>query len=721
MDEGYEPWSIMALTFTNKAAKEIKERISSQVGEEKARMLWMNTFHSIFAKILRKEAAYIGYETNFTIYDQADSKSLVRSIIKEMQLDEKQYKPSTIIERISSAKSNMIGPKEYVRHANLMANDERSRIPSTHKIYQRYCERCKQANAMDFDDLLINTYNLFDEHPDVLERYTKRFKYILVDEFQDTNYVQGCIVWQLTQNHQHICVVGDDAQSIYSFRGANIDNILGFTKRYKNTKIFKLEQNYRSTQNIVNAANSLIAQNSEQIKKNVYSEQEEGEPITLYQAYSDTEESEIVANKIKSQHRNKGFQYNDFAILYRTNAQSRTFEESFRRHAIPYRIYGGLSFYQRKEIKDVIAYFRLICNQHDEEALKRIINYPTRGIGETTMKRLSETANNANVSLWTVLENPENYQLKLNKGTISKLSSFHAMITELITNNANKNAYEMAIEIIRQTKISAEIFGDNTIEGKSKQENINELLNGINEFINSREEEGDNENKLHDFLSEVSLISGTESQDDENKDKVTLMTIHSAKGLEFSSVFIVGVEENLLPSNMAQNSSRELEEERRLFYVAITRAKEYCTLTYSKSRYRYGNSEECKPSRFIKEIDSKYLKKAGGINEYFIEKSFNRQFSKNHFTINEKRANFIEQKHIVPPKLKKIETKTSTESTSDNPLRVGFVIEHERFGIGEVINVEGNGENAKATIKFCNVGTKQLLLKYAKYTIKEQI
>ena len=478
LEHGYEPWSILALTFTNKAANEMKERIAQKVGQERARRLWMSTFHSIFAKILRLEAVHIGYEPNFTIYDQSDSKSLVRSIIKEMQLDEKVYKPSTIVERISSAKSNMLSPAEYTRSADRMNSDQRSRVPSTHEIYRRYCERCRQANAMDFDDLLLNTYHLFDEHPEVLARYTERFKYVLVDEFQDTNYVQGCIVWQLTQARRRVCVVGDDAQSIYSFRGANIDNILGFTKRYGETKIFKLEQNYRSTQNIVNAANSLIAKNSEQIRKNVFSELEQGEPLILCQAYSDLEESEIVANRIQALRRSEGLAYSDFAILYRTNAQSRTFEEAFRKRSMPYRIYGGLSFYQRKEIKDIIAYFRVICNPHDEEALKRIINYPARGIGETTMKHLHEAANSAGTSMWRVLAEPESYQLKVNKGTLSKLATFAEMINEFIVSLEKKNAYEIAVEIIRRSGISAEIYGDSTVEGKSRQENIEELLNG---------------------------------------------------------------------------------------------------------------------------------------------------------------------------------------------------------------------------------------------------
>lgn len=726
LEHGYEPWSILALTFTNKAANEMKERIAQKVGQERARRLWMSTFHSIFAKILRLEAVHIGYEPNFTIYDQSDSKSLVRSIIKEMQLDEKVYKPSTIVERISSAKSNMLSPAEYTRSADRMNGDLRSRVPSTHEIYRRYCERCRQANAMDFDDLLLNTYHLFDEHPDVLARYTERFKYVLVDEFQDTNYVQGCIVWQLTQARRRVCVVGDDAQSIYSFRGANIDNILGFTKRYGETKIFKLEQNYRSTQNIVNAANSLIAKNSEQIRKNVFSELEQGEPLILCQAYSDLEESEIVANRIQTLRRSEGLAYSDFAILYRTNAQSRTFEEAFRKRSMPYRIYGGLSFYQRKEIKDIIAYFRIICNPHDEEALKRIINYPARGIGETTMKHLHEAANNAGTSMWKVLTEPESYQLKVNKGTLSKLATFAEMINEFIMNLEKKNAYEIAVEIIRRSGISAEIYGDNTVEGKSRQENIEELLNGISEFVSSCEEEGNPENRLPDFLAEVSLMSDNESQDDADDEKITLMTIHSAKGLEFNSVFIVGVEENLLPSNMAQNSARELEEERRLFYVAITRAKVHCTLTFAKSRYRYGSFEFCEPSRFLKDIDRAYIRMLGD-NTTYIKSTPRPQAPAGVPTFaltNRMRTTpptpQEPPRRIVPQRLQRITPSSapaSAASAGNAPLRIGQIIEHERFGVGDVINVEGSGENAKATIKFRNVGVKQLLLKFARYKI----
>ncbi len=723
LEHGYEPWSIMALTFTNKAAKEMRERIAVQVGEERARMLWMNTFHSVFAKILRREAVYLGYESNFTIYDQADSKSLVKSIIKEMQLDEKLYKPSNVLERISSAKSNMLAPSDYARDPDRMNGDQRSRIPSVHKIYARYCERCRQANAMDFDDLLINTYRLFDEFPEVLARYSERFKYVLVDEFQDTNYVQGCIVWMLTKSRRRVCVVGDDAQSIYSFRGANIDNILGFTKRYADTKVFKLEQNYRSTQNIVNAANSLIAKNSEQIRKNVYSELSAGEPLLLQQAYSDIEESEIVVNNILRLKRNESLQYSDFAILYRTNAQSRTFEEALRKRSMPYRIYGGLSFYQRKEIKDVVAYFRLVCNPRDEEALKRVINYPARGIGDTTMQRLHAAADGASVSLWQVIEEPERFELNVNKGTLSKLAAFREMIEGFVVDAERKDAYEVAVEIIRRSGVSSEIYADVSTEGKSRQENIEELVSGIKSFVEENQEEGNDNCKLRDFLAEVSLMSDLESDDEGEGDneKITLMTIHSAKGLEFNTVFIVGVEENLLPSSMAQNSSRELEEERRLFYVAITRAKEHCMLTFAKSRYRYGSFEFCEPSRFLKEIDRAYIRMSGGTALGVQSKQSTGAPS---FALTNRQGVapvVTEQRRVVPPKLQRVPTSAPAAAVSSgaNPLRVGQTIEHNRFGIGEVVNVEGCGDNAKATIRFKNVGVKQLLLKFAQYKIIE--
>ena len=729
LEHGYEPWSIMALTFTNKAAKEMKERIAARVGERNARMLWMNTFHSIFAKILRREAQHLGYEPNFTIYDQSDSKSLVRTIVKEMQLDEKIYKPSTVVERISSAKSNMLTPVEYARSADRMQSDQRSRMPSMCEIYRRYCDRCLQANAMDFDDLLINTYRLFDEHPEVLEYYTERFKYILVDEFQDTNYVQGCIVWQLTKKRRRVCVVGDDAQSIYSFRGANIDNILGFTKRYTETKVFKLEQNYRSTQNIVNAANSLIAKNSEQIRKNVYSELSVGEPLMLKQAYSELRESEIVVNDIVRMRRSGLLRYSDFAVLYRTNAQSRIFEETLRKYSIPYRIYGGLSFYQRKEIKDVIAYFRVICNPHDEEALKRIINYPARGIGETTVKKLCDTAHSAGVSVWTVLDALDKYKLNLNKGGILKLATFTGMMKELINVAQCKDAYEAADMVVKRSGIYSELENDRTVEALSQKENINELCSAIDTFVKRRDEENNSERKLSDFLAEVSLVSNVEDEEEQGSEKVSLMTIHSAKGLEFKVVFVVGAEEGLLPKCSFLSPGRELEEERRLFYVAITRAMEYCIITYSTERRVYTSfgpeQKKRKMSPFVEDIDRAYIRMAGAGQQQMRPARTPQPPGMPAFSLtNRVRSNeappAVEPRRIVPPRLQRIApTSTTAQSAgaAGNPLRVGLVIEHNRFGIGEVINVEGAGDNAKATIKFRNVGVKQLLLKFAQYKI----
>ena len=615
LEHGYEPWSILALTFTNKAAGEMKERIAARVGERAASMLWMGTFHSVFSKILRRESHHIGYDPQFTIYDQSDSRSLVKSIIKEMQLDDKVYKPNAVAERISAAKSSLVSPSDYENDGGLRGDDVRARIPSVYEIYKRYAERCRLANAMDFDDLLVNTYRLFKEHPDVCRQYVERFRYVLVDEYQDTNYVQGCIVWQLTQERRSICVVGDDAQSIYSFRGANIGNILGFTERYAGARIFKLEQNYRSTKMIVNAANSLISRNQEQIRKTVFSDRGEGEPLALYSAYSDFEEGEIVANKIAALRRSEGLGYSDFAILYRTNAQSRIFEEAFRKRSFPYRIFGGLSFYQRKEIKDVIAYFRLICNRKDEEAFKRIINYPARGIGDKSVLKVKERAMANNTSLWDVLLDPVGCGLDVNKGTLSKLQNFASMIENFSLLSNEKNAIEVARAVMKDSGIRDDIYNDNSVEGKARQENIEELMNGIQDFVDVRREEGNTNDKLVDFLSEVSLMSDLDNDDDGDGERITLMTIHSAKGLEFRTVFIVGLEEELFPNQCAQSSLRELEEERRLFYVAITRAKDHCVLSFAKSRYKYGQFNFCEPSRFINEIDKRYIAMQGGVQK----------------------------------------------------------------------------------------------------------
>lgn len=748
LENGFEPWSILALTFTNKAAGEMKERISAKVGERAASMLWMGTFHSVFSKILRREAHLLGFTPQFTIYDQSDSRSLVKSIIKEMGLDEKIYKPNVVAERISGAKSALISSRDYENDGGLRGDDVRARIPSTYEIYKRYDERCRLANAMDFDDLLVNTYRLFKEHPEVLEQYVSRFRYVLVDEFQDTNYVQGCIVWQLTEARRAICVVGDDAQSIYSFRGANIGNILGFTERYQGARIFKLEQNYRSTRMIVNAANSLIERNSEQIKKNVYSERGDGEPLALYSAYSDFEEGEIVANKISELRRREGLAFSDFAILYRTNAQSRIFEEAFRKRAFPYRIFGGLSFYQRKEIKDVIAYFRLICNKDDEEAFKRVINYPARGIGDKTIQKVKEYAMENGMSLWDAIANPFATALDISKGTMTKLQGFVALVDGFALMAAEKNALEVAREVLLKSGITLELSRDNTVEGKARQENIEELVNGIADFVDIRMQEGNPNAGLIDFLSEVSLMSDLDSDNEENTDRITLMTIHSAKGLEFPTVFIVGLEEELFPNQCAQSSLKEMEEERRLLYVAITRAKDHCVLSFAKSRYRYGQFGFCEPSRFIKEINPRYIAMQGGVQAQRPQQqssSFRSgsMFGRTNSGYSQRSSSFATEQRPVQtaPRVEQTPAKRviSASAFMEKPanlrrmsdverdfyapksnhaaLNIGMIVQHDRFGMGEVQATEGVGENAKATIKFQNAGVKTLLLKFAKLKI----
>lgn len=607
LENGYNPWNILALTFTNKAAREMKERIARQVGEQRARFLWMGTFHSVFSRILRAEASHIGFTSQFTIYDSADSKSLIRSIIKEMGLDEKTYKPGSVQARISNAKNHLVSPSGYAANKEAYEGDLAAKMPAIRDIYSRYRERCRQAGAMDFDDLLVYTYILFRDFPDVLARYREQFRYVLVDEYQDTNYAQHSIVLQLTKENQRVCVVGDDAQSIYSFRGADIDNILYFTKIYPDTKVFKLEQNYRSTQTIVRAANSLIEKNERQIPKEVFSEKERGEAIGVFQAYSDVEEGDIVTNKIAQLRREHDYEYSDFAILYRTNAQSRVFEEALRKRGMPYKIYGGLSFYQRKEIKDIIAYFRLVVNPNDEEAFKRIINYPARGIGDTTVGKIITAATDNNVSLWTALCEPITYGLSINKGTHTKLQDFRALIEQFMADVTVKNAYEIGTEIIRQSGIINEVCQDNSPENLSRKENIEELVNGMNDFCAMRQEEGNTNVSLIDFLSEVSLLTDQDSDKEGDGEKVTLMTVHSAKGLEFRNVFVVGMEENLFPSGMAGDSPRAMEEERRLFYVAITRAEEHCFLSFAKTRFRYGKMEFGSPSRFLRDIDTRFL------------------------------------------------------------------------------------------------------------------
>ena len=727
LEQGYTPWSILALTFTNKAAREMKERIARQVGDQ-ARYLWMGTFHSIFSRILRCEAQVIGFSSNFTIYDSSDSKSLIKSIVKEMQLDDKTYKSGLIQARISNAKNHLVFPDAYVSNAELYQYDLNAKVPATRDIYRQYWERCRQSDAMDFDDLLL-------------------------DEYQDTNFAQHSIVLQLTQEHQRVCVVGDDAQSIYSFRGANIDNILKFTQLYKGAKLFKLEQNYRSTQTIVCAANSLIEKNSEQIKKEVFSEKAKGEPIGVFNAYSDVEEGEIVANQIVKLRSREHYSYNDFAILYRTNAQSRIFEEALRKRSLPYKIYGGLSFYQRKEIKDVISYFRLAVNPNDEEAFKRVLNYPARGIGDTTLNKVIDAAAQHHVSLWMVLEEPLAYGLNINKGMHTKLQGFRELVKSFIVEIPKKNAYELGAMIVRQSGIMNEIYQSNDPENLSRQENIEELINGMHDFCAIREEEGNENILLTDFLSEVSLLTDQDNEKEEDAEKITLMTIHSAKGLEFKNVFVVGLEENLFPSALSLNSYKELEEERRLFYVAITRAEEHCYLSFAKSRFKYGKMEFSSPSRFLKDIDVHFLKlpqeeqMARRIDErasrfcreqnerasrfLFDESasqpSYGRSSSnlsggqKSFFVGERPKAEII--RPSVPRNLTKVGLATVSKPSAAGTLPVnvlaGQVIEHERFGIGDVIKVEGTGENSKATVRFRNAGEKQLLLKFARFKVVE--
>lgn len=713
LEHGYRPWGILALTFTNKAAREMKGRISKLVGDESARYLWMGTFHSMFLRILRAESDEIGFSSKFTIYDTADSKSLIRSIIKEMKLDEKQYKPGAVQARISNAKNHLVTPSSYAGNKEAYEGDCAAKMPAIRDIYRRYWERCRQADAMDFDDLLLYTFLLFRDKPEVLARYQQQFNYILVDEYQDTNYAQHCIVLQLSKVHQRVCVVGDDAQSIYSFRGADIDNILYFTKIYPATKVFKLEQNYRSTQTIVCAANSLIEKNQRQIRKVVFSEKERGEALGVFQAYSDIEESDIVVNKILELRRKEHFGYSDYAILYRTNAQSRVFEEAMRKRSIPYRIYGGLSFYQRKEIKDVIAYFRLVVNPNDEEAFKRIINYPARGIGDTTLRKIITAASEYSVSLWTILDEPLSYGLNFNKGTTAKLQAFKQLIAGFMNDSVSLDAAEMGQTIIKQAGIMNEVCQDSTLDNLSRKENIEELVNGMNDFCAQRKEEGDNNISLTDYLSEVSLLTDQDS-DDDSDEKVTLMTIHSAKGLEFPVVFVVGLEEDLFPSAMAGDSMRALEEERRLFYVAITRAEHHCFLSYAKSRMRYGKMEFGLPSRFLKDIDVNYLSLPGQMAYAKREEPRTSLFTKQQ---PQPKPTFTP---TTPRNLKRVTTlspSSSATTTSNVGLQVGQYIEHERFGLGRVIEVEGMGDNAKATIHFENAGDKQLLLRFARFKV----
>lgn len=737
---GYPPYRLLALTFTNKAANEMKERIAALVGTETAQRLWAGTFHSIFSRILRANADRLGYRHDFTIYDASDSLSLIKSIIRELQLDDKTYKPSTVQAIISHAKNALIEPQAYARNRELIEMDTRSKRPLIHEIYRIYRQRCFVSGAMDFDDLLLNTNILFRDHPDVLQHYRDLFAYILVDEYQDTNFAQHHIVSQLGKDHNHICVVGDDAQSIYSFRGANIHNILGLSKEYPGLKIFKLERNYRSTQNIVNTANSLIAKNKEQIPKQVFSEKEQGNKVQVISAYSDFEEGFIVSNRIAEMRLTTHCDYNDFAVLYRTNAQSRELEEALRERNIPYRIYGGMSFYQRKEIKDAIAYFRLTINPDDEEALKRVINYPARGIGDTTLSKLIERAHSQEASIWKVISDPIGYNLAVNNGTLNKLKTFKDLIDELRYEADKKNTPELAETIIKQSGIWGEISSDRTPENINRQENIEELLNGVHKFCVGRKEAGKEQTSLSDFLAEISLATDQDNGDETEQDKVTLMTVHASKGLEFKQVFIVGVEEDLFPSAMSKNSEREIEEERRLLYVAITRAGENCTLTYALSRYRHRQTVFPSPSRFIKDLDSRYV----DMPVQTKQESPRETLSWNRFPFDAERprktSRWNEEDTDRTPaprpftapspgkRLTKIDSKPigethsttqSTVATAAGQVEIGTLICHARFGNGTVTAIEDTGDNCKITVEFENVGRKQLLLKFAKFTIIE--
>ena len=784
LSKGMKPWSIMALTFTNKAAREMKERIGRLVGDDLAQHLYMGTFHSIFSRILRAEAEHIGFNNNFTIYDEADSRSLIKAIVKEMGLDDKSYKPTAVHAKISMAKNNLVSAESYASDAAIYEQNKRAQMPEVGKIFLAYVQRCKQANAMDFDDLLVLTHQLFREHEEIRQKYAARFDYILVDEYQDTNHVQMSIVMQLCKEKLRVCAVGDDSQSIYSFRGANIDNILNYQKQLKGTRLFKLEQNYRSTQTIVKAANSLIKNNRNQIKKDVYSENAVGEKLQYKPAYSDKEEAVIVAKDIKRIKRQDNCEYHDFAILYRTNAQSRSFEEEFRRQGIPYRIYGGLSFYQRKEIKDIIAYFRLVANPDDEEAIKRIINYPARGIGATTVMKIADCAHQNQVSFWEVIGEPAHYGLNVNKGTLTKLDNFRLLISSFIERSHTTDVYELGDAIIKESGISQDIMSGRDADDLARQENLEEFLSGMSAFVEERREEGRmDEAFLTDYLQDVALLTDADSEGAKDEPRVSLMTVHAAKGLEFATVFIVGLEENIFPSPLAAMSVRELEEERRLLYVAITRAEKHCILTNAKNRFRYGKMEFDNPSRFIDEIDDSLIEAQdemggsyfGGGSSYDRSASYGERSSygggygkrmpwDQKRRISDRDEDVPEWKRVTSqfrPDPKPVsDTSSSSSSSSREPLssgnfksvraldaahrilgnnrsssvsstssvsssagssfgalKEGCKIEHQRFGVGIVRKIEGQGENAKATVEFQNSGVKQLLLKYAKYTI----
>ena len=758
LSQGMKPWSIMALTFTNKAAREMKERIGKLVGDDLAQHLYMGTFHSIFSRILRAEAEHIGFNNNFTIYDESDSRSLLKAIIKEMGLDDKTYKPAAVHARISMAKNNLVTAEAYDSDPAILEQNKRAKMPAIGKIYVAYVQRCRQANAMDFDDLLMLTFQLFRDHEEIRQKYAGRFDYILVDEYQDTNHVQMSIVMQLCKEKLRVCAVGDDSQSIYSFRGANIDNILNYQKQLPGTQLFKLEQNYRSTQTIVEAANSLIHHNRNQIQKEVFSKNDKGEKIQYKPAYSDKEEALIVAKNIQRIKRQDDCGYDQFAILYRTNAQSRSFEEEFRKQGIPYRIYGGLSFYQRKEIKDIIAYFRLVANPDDEEAFKRIINYPARGIGATTVMKIADCAHQNRVSFWEVIGNVEHYGLNVNKGTQTKLENFRLLISSFIDRSHTLDVYELGDAIIRESRISEDIMSGKNADDLARQENLEEFLSGMQTFVAGRQEEGRmDEAYLTDYLQDVALLTDADSEGEKDEPRVSLMTIHAAKGLEFATVFVVGLEENIFPSPLAAVSVRELEEERRLLYVAITRAEKHCILTNAKNRFRYGKMEFDNPSRFIDEIDASLIE--GG--EETPESSFGGGRSsfggygseggyggrmpwdrdRSGYGRDYQNSNPVASQFMADPKpgFKSVRavnavhrimgdtasfssvasagSSASKASSAAGSLSEGCRIEHQRFGIGTVLKIEGTGENTKATVEFQNAGTKQLLLKFAKFTI----
>ena len=746
LSQGMKPWSIMALTFTNKAAREMKERIGKLVGDDLAQHLYMGTFHSIFSRILRAEAEHIGFNNNFTIYDESDSRSLLKAILKEMALDDKTYKPAAVHARISMAKNNLVTAEAYDSDPAILEQNTRARMPAIGKIYVAYVQRCRQANAMDFDDLLMLTFQLFRDHEEIRQKYAGRFDYILVDEYQDTNHVQMSIVMQLCKEKLRVCAVGDDSQSIYSFRGANIDNILNYQKQLPGTQLFKLEQNYRSTQTIVEAANSLIHHNRNQIQKEVFSKNDKGEKILYKPAYSDKEEALIVAKNIQRIKRQDDCGYDQFAILYRTNAQSRSFEEEFRKQGIPYRIYGGLSFYQRKEIKDIIAYFRIVANPDDEEAFKRIINYPARGIGATTVTKIAGCAHQNQVSFWEVIGNIEHYGLNVNKGTQTKLEKFRLLISSFIDRSHTLDVYELGDAIIRESRISEDIMSGKNADDLARQENLEEFLSGMQTFVAGRQEEGRmDEAYLTDYLQDVALLTDADSEGEKDEPRVSLMTIHAAKGLEFATVFVVGLEENIFPSPLAAVSVRELEEERRLLYVAITRAEKHCILTNAKNRFRYGKMEFDNPSRFIDEIDASLIE--GG--EETPESSFGGGYGgrmpwdrdRSGYRRDYQNSKPVASQFMADPKpgFKSVRavnavhrimgdtassssvalagSSASKASSAAGSLSEGCRIEHQRFGIGTVLKIEGTGENTKATVEFQNAGTKQLLLKFAKFTI----